>query len=58
MKTQSAADVQAAEFVAQADVNFWTKRALAFERQADRATTDVKRLKTQMMMVDKAKERL
>ena len=46
MQAKIATDVQAAEFVAQADVNFWRKRALTLERQAKRATTDLKRLKT------------
>ena len=69
IKAKCAADVRAAEFVAQADANFWRKRALASERRAGRAMADVKRLKMEMTKaksgaidlastVDKVKERL
>ena len=52
MQAKSSADLQAAEFMAQADVNFWRKRALFLERHTDRGTTDMKRLQAEMIKVD------
>ena len=57
MQAKSAADLQAAEFMAQADVNFWRKRALFLERNADRGAADLKRLQAEMTKVDKPTKR-
>jgi len=58
MQAKSAADLQAAEFMAQADVNFWRKRALFLERNADRGAADLKRLQAEMTKVDEVNKKV